>query len=151
MWFCYDDDEERIIALHDNKEVVEKYCELLKEYHNVNLSIGKIKKKAENRIKNLDDLYLVRYGDTYVQSGYLLYLQMSSAQLIEDISKTKDVLLRILELDDLSKKEIKSMERTVMCLTRIYDEQAKYTPTVKELSEIKNDFDPYFYNTGIYV
>ena len=39
MWFCYDDDEERIIALHDNKEVVEKYCELLKEYHNVNLSI----------------------------------------------------------------------------------------------------------------
>ena len=49
------------------------------------------------------------------------------------------------------KKEIKSMERTVMCLTRIYDEQAKYTPTVKELSEIKNDFDPYFYNTGIYV
>ena len=93
MWFCYDDDEERIIALHDNKEVVEKYCELLKEYHNVNLSIGKIKKKAEDRIKNLDDLYLVRYGDTYVQSGYLLYLQMSSAQLIEDISKTKDVLL----------------------------------------------------------
>ena len=75
--FCAYDIEENIIAFHDSKKVVQKYIDTVFSIHKVELKLGKIKKTSEWKILDKDDLYLVRFNDTYVQSGYLLYLELA--------------------------------------------------------------------------
>lgn len=141
--------EEKIIAFHEEKRVVESYCESIKKYHNKTLMIAKIKKHKRKKLKNISnyyDLYLVRYGDTYVQSGYIEYLEMHSPQIEYDHLQAKDTLLRIMELEELSEKEKKAYQVVLRSLEEIIEEDRSYTPDIKELNQMKDQYLPYIYN-----
>lgn len=149
--YCVYDNSKNMIAFHDDLDVVETYK------NNINIShpelpelhIGKIKKKKLKKIIDKDNLYLVRYSDTYVQSGYLMYLELLSDQHIYDNKLCKDVLLRILECKDITGKERKSIERTVEVVDRILQESKEFTPTISELQSYEADYYPYLYNRGV--
>ena len=143
-------DKDHVIALHDDIEVVEKYAGNIYKCHNVKLDIIKIKKKALSKITNKDDLYLVRYGRTYIQVGYLLYVQLMSDQIIEDNKYAKDILLRILEMSRLSSKEEKVISKAIDILDRTIFDDETYTPEYKELRRLKSDYDPYIYNYNLF-
>ena len=144
-------ESEKIIAFHEDKCVVEMYTEAIYKYHKIKLDIRKLtKREKKSSIKNLYDLYLVRYGETYVQSGYLFYLQLSSDQYIEDEKYARDILYRLLESRNLKEKERRKIEKAVDVLEeKIYDDES-YTPTLSELKRMKMDYDPYMYNIGVY-
>ena len=120
--FCVYDENKSVIAFHDEYEVTELYLNHIKKSHPdqdlSNLHIGKIKKKKIKNLIDMDQLYLVRYADTYVQSGYLEYLELLSCQHIYDEKQCKDILLRILECNPLSSKERKNVEKTVEIIDR---------------------------------
>ena len=100
-----------------------------------------------SKVIDLDTLYLVRYADTYVQSGYLEYLELSSSQCLYDERQCKDVLLRILEVNHLTDKERKSIEKTIKIVDRLLTESREYTPLLSELKVYEANYAPYIYNT----
>lgn len=140
----------KIIAIHDDKEVVEKYNMLIYHHHKIRLDIIKAKKKNIKNSAYFDDLYLVRYGETYVQAGYLTYIQLAYGQATEDEKYAKDILLRILELNKISNKERKTLSKAVEILDRQIYSENQYTPSLNELKRLKSEYDPYIYNYGIY-
>ena len=95
-------------------------------------------------------MYLVRYGETYVQAGYLTYIQLAYGQATEDEKYAKDILLRILELNKISNKERKTLSKAVEILDRQIYSENQYTPSLNELKRLKSEYDPYIYNYGIY-
>lgn len=147
MWCVYDSDE-NIIAFHDSKKVVEKYVDSVFSIHNILLEIGKIKKDSEYKLQNNDELYLVRYNDTYVQEGYLLYLQIVSDCRcgVEDEEFTRDILFRLLEMNRLNNKEKKVIEKAIKVIDSLLAEDEKFIPTLDQLKSLKLDYDPYIYN-----
>lgn len=149
--FCCVDESENIIAIHDDRKVIESYTESIYQVHKVNLKIAKIKKRVKEKVEDkYSDLYLVRYGDAYVQSGYLIYLQLFSDQEMHDYIFAKEILMKILEISSLSKKENKQIESVIRILDHIITEKKEYTPSLSQLKKLKGYYDPYFYNTGLY-
>ena len=149
MYAVYDN-ERHIIAVHDDKHVIEKYVKSVYRCHNILLEFKKVKKSSLNKPEIYDDLYLVRFADTYVQSGYLQYVDLAQSQFIEDDICARDILLRILEYGDISDKDAKKLAKAVKVLENILAEDREYTVTFDELKELKYHYDPYIYNTGLY-
>ena len=75
-----------LIAYHEDLDVVEEYVRNIKVSHpDIDLVIGKISEKFVYKKDPTHELYLVRYSQTYVQSGYLVYLEVTSSQHIYDM------------------------------------------------------------------
>lgn len=148
--YCVYDENNNIIAFHDKKQVVEKYVANVYKVHNVTLNIGKIKKSSKWKLEGKDELYLVRYNEGYVQSGYLLYLELSSTQYIEDEEYAIDIIYRILETNRLTDKQEKRLRKAVEVMEELLVEDRSYVPTLKQLESMKMDYDPYLYNTRLF-
>lgn len=149
--YCVYDDHNNIVAFHDDLDIVETYVDHVRRTNDEQpeLHIGKIKKKKLKKLMDLDNLYLVRYSDTYVQSGYLIYLELISSQHIYDEQQCRDTLLKILECNDITDKERKSIERSVGVIDRLLQESKTFTPTLNELQQCEIDYAPYLYNKSI--
>lgn len=147
--FCVIDDENNIIAYHEKRKVVEKYIQSVFQSSNLELNFIKLKRKDLYRLENLSDLYLVRYGDTYLQSGYVLYYSIVSDQIVYDHEYARDVLYRILELQDLSDKKVKTIQKCINILEDMISIESNEVPTLPELKNMKVHYDPYFYNKDI--
>ena len=144
--YCVMNDDGNIIAYHEDKEVVQTYIEnLLKSNDNeeLNLSLVKIKNKIIEKNRRLDDLYLVRYGSTYIQTGYLIYLQIVSDDIANENIYIKDLLLRTLEVYKLSDKEAKTLTKAVKVIEKIIKRENCYTPTIEELNRYKMLYEEY--------
>ena len=150
--YCVYDNNDRIVAIHDEYDITKIYVDHVKASHDDQheLHIGKIKKKKIKNMQDFDDLYLVRYANTYVQSGYLVYLEMLSAQHIDDEQQCRDTLLKILECNTITDKERKHLERAVKVIDRILEDSKKFTPSITELKSYEMDYYPYLYNRGVF-
>ena len=148
MYVAYDGKD--IIAFHEDKEVIEIYCDIIDTYHNIKLGIYKVKKKEAKKFKDFEDLYLVRYGETYIQQGYVDYMQFSSQQLNEDHVQARDILKRVLKTANLDKEESKSIKKTINILNDIIEDDSLYIPELSSLKRMKLEYDPYRYNYNIW-
>lgn len=148
MFICHDNG--KLIAFHEDEEVVDIYIETIYKYHDVRLSKKKIRKKKLKSIDLNDDLYLVRYGETFVQSGYTTYLQIQSDQYIEDEKYARDILYRLLETRSVKGKKLRRIKSAIKILEDFIYEDESYIPDLKELKRMKLDYGPYFLNTGVF-
>ena len=146
--FAVLDEKRNIIAFHDEKRVVKKYVESIYAVHKITLSIKKISKRYKHALNA--DLYLVKYGKTFVQVGFITYIQIAYDTFLDDERNAKDTLLRILELDRLDSKEIKTIKKAVKIMDKLVYKDERYTPSFDELSRLKADYDPYIYNYKLY-
>ena len=143
------DKHDQVIAFHEDEEVVERYVKKIYELHKIGLRIKKIKKSSEYKLQTKDDLYLVRYHNVYVQSGYLVYLELRDEDFLEDELYVRDILCRMLEFNKLRKSQRKKLESAVKIVEEILEENRNQVPTLDSLQKMKLDYDPYFYNTGL--
>lgn len=148
--YCAYDKNKNIIAFHDKRRVVEKYIDSIFKLHHIELILGKIKKSSKYKLIDKDELYLIRYGNTYVQSGYLIYIELSQDQFIEDEQYATDVLYRLLETSRLTDKQSKKIEKAIKVMEDILKEDREFIPSFNTLEELKLNYDPYIYNTGLY-
>ena len=139
-------DDDKIIAIHDEKRVVKTYIDRIKENCGKELVYGKLKKKHIKSTSDLYDLYLVKYGSTYVQSSYLEFVELADPQIIYDYQYAKDVILKMLEIDYLDQEDRKTLEKSVMIIENIIHNDEKYTPTIEELERLRDQYAPYLYN-----
>ena len=148
MYAVYNEDHD-IIAYHDDFKICKEYANNIYHCHGYICDIKKIKKRDRYILDKLYDLYLVRFADTYVQQGYLVYLELAGSQELYDIKYSKDVLYKLLEAPGLSDKKLNHIKKTINILEDIYEEEKIYTPTLNHLKELKLGYDPYLYNNGI--
>jgi len=147
--YCAYDQDGNIIAFHDKKHVVEKYIDSIYSLHKITLNKGKIKKSSKYKLIDKDDLYLIRYGDVYVQSGYLLYLEITEPQFVRDDQYALDILYRLLETTRLTEKQSKKIMKAIRVMETLVREDREYVPSFEQLKTLKNDYEPYLYNTGL--
>lgn len=148
MFVAYDDDK-NIVAFHDSKRVVKQYIDDVMRCNDLILSFGKIKKKEEELLSKLDELYLVRFGHTYIQSGYLVYVQLVSNQEYEDHEFARDILYRLLESKRIPNKEAKHIRKAICVLENIIFDEEYYAPSLSQLKQLKADYEPYLYSKGL--
>lgn len=157
MYCVLDEYGRKVIAIHYEKETCEKYCELIERFHNIKLPIGKIKKKKLKKhpeIKKhpelLDDLFLVRYNDTYVQTGYVDVLEINSGELLHDYKYAKEILIRVLKIEDtIDKSARKAIEKSILLLDELYNDNSEFVPMLSDLQSYKMDNEAYEYNRGV--
>ena len=149
MYCVLDEYGRKVIAIHDDKDTCEKYCELIEKYHDIKLPIGKIKKKKLKKHPELDELFLVRYNETYVQSGYVDVLEISSGEILHDYKYAKEILMRILEIEEIDKSNRKAIEKSILIIDELYNENSEFVPMLSDLQSAKMDYEAYKYNRGI--
>lgn len=149
MYCAYDTDMGRIVAYHDSQSVVETYVQnVVKSHPEIEpLKIIKVKRKEVKRLDDYESLYLVRCGETYVQSGYIEYLNLSSSQFIYDERYARDVMLRVLEMGQISEaKKVKRLKKAIKIMDELLYDSESYTPSLKELRTMEMDLLPYMNN-----
>jgi hypothetical protein len=150
MYAVINNDTKEIIAYHEDEDVVEYYLDSVEDDKKDDLSIIKIKKKyREEIIKKYDDLHLVRFRNTYVQSGYLIYIKLASQDILEDEEYARDILLRIIETQNIDKDKIKKLTKAIEVIEDLIDNDETYTPSYSELQRMRNHYDYYMYNKDI--
>ena len=150
MYAVINNDSREIIAYHEDEEVVEFYLDSVEDDKKDDLSIIKIKKKyKEEIVKKYEDLHLVRFRNTYVQSGYLIFIKLSSQDILDDEEYARDILLRIIETQNLNNNEIKKLSKAIEVVDRLINEDKTYTPSYNELKRMRNHYDLYLYNKDI--
>ena len=147
--YCVIDDDNNLIAFHDKQRAVETYIDRIYHTSGVSLKMLKLRKGERHIIRGKDDLYLVRYANTFIQSGYIDYITYSSLQILEDNILASDILYRLLETERLTKKENKTIRKAIEIMESIIKEDSEYTPSLSELKIMKMDYDPYIYNSSI--
>lgn len=131
----------KLTAVHDDYDVVKRYSDTLNNEYNLSTDIVKVSKKIMEREANLiHELYLVRYGDTYIQSKYYSIAKDEDIQFRYDLEYTKDTLIRLLEFSDKGSKHI---IKTVSLLEKELErlESVPKSPYIMEnLLELRNSF-----------
>lgn len=150
MFLIYD--EKHLIAMSDEKKIAKKYIDNLEFSHHETSGMYYVKvKDKDQRVKNNEELILVRYGDTYVQKGFLPYIEMADDQVILDEEYCIDILKRLIEVRSLNKKDMKILTKAIMLLDKYCCADALYTPSIQELRNFKEMYDPYLYKFGRFI
>ena len=150
MYAVINNDTKEIVAYHEDEDVVEFYLDSVEDDKKEDLSIIKIKKKYKEEIlRKYEDLHLVRFGNTYVQSGYIVYIKLSSQDMIDDEEYARDILLRIIETQNLNNNEIKKLSKAIEVVDRLINEDKTYTPSYSELKRMRSHYELYMYNKDV--
>lgn len=149
MWAAYDNNKKEIIAFHDEKRVVKCYIfNIEKNYQDISLSLIKLPNKKCRKLSNFDDLYLVRYHDTYVQNRYYVYQEILTGNSIYENRLVKEILERSLGNYSFSKKEIKTIIKTIEIIDKILSDDITFTMSYSDLKKSEVDYYPYIYNVN---
>ena len=122
---------EKAIACHDSKKIIIKYRNYIlrdNDEDEIVYKIYKIKKSELKKRVDINGLYLVRYGDTYVPYKYLDSLDVVASQIIYDNEYCIDILYKFLEEPALTDKDIKHIEKTIKIIEKYNKEAREYTP-----------------------
>lgn len=137
---------DKLTAVHEDKKIIQKYCDSIKEAYGYDIEVVKISKNKINH-NTYCDLYLVRYGDSYIQSKYYVLAKHDDGQFKYDLTYAKDVLLRIAEYID-DEKKLKHIKKVITTIDEEIEEimsKPKSPIHLNELDSMLNDFNRALY------
>lgn len=129
------DDERRLIAISRDINQVEKFRMDNKDHTS---AIVKVKRKCLDQ-SVIDDLELVRYGDSYIPAQYYRSVKDLSADRDYDLQYAVEVIIR--EVTDihceLTNRDAKILTRAAMILNDMIESgEIPDLPTLKELKNM---------------
>ena len=129
------DDERRLIAISRDIDQAEKFRMDNKDHTS---AIVKVKRKCLDQ-SVIDDLELVRYGDSYIPAQYYRSVKDLSADRDHDLQYAVEVIIR--EVTDihcgLTNKDAKILTRAAMILNEMIESgEVPDLPTLKELKNM---------------
>lgn len=132
-----------LIAFHEEKNVIKKYISDYEYSNNESLIPFHIKKKKVKKYSHLyEDLYLIRYNGSYIQSKYMILKQLDVEPFLDDIQYAKDIIVRTLEFSNIEKgKEI--LWEAYNILNKEMEKVKRNTPTLDELKRRYVDIEMY--------
>lgn len=130
-----------IVGIHEDIDVCNNYLQDVRINKNSLCSVVKLKKKHKKNDK-LYDLYLLKYGDSYIQTKYYDTLEYEDSVIIDQYIETKNTLLSLLNFID-DEKEKKHINKTILILEKhINLNKGSFidTDTMDKIIEMRNDF-----------
>ena len=129
------DSEHRLVAVSHDIEYVEKFRMDNQDHTS---AIVKVKRKCLDQ-SIIDDLELVRYGDSYIPAQYYRSVKDLSADRDHDLQYAVEVIIR--EVTDihcgLTNKDAKILTRAAMILNDMIESgEIPDLPTLKELKNM---------------
>ena len=135
-----------ILAYHEKKKVVNKYLESISKYdESEKYSLQKVNSSFINAIPDSYDYYLIPYKTSYIQAKYYGYVREDSIGIIHEYSYVKDVLKRIYEFEKLTKENRKHIEKVIMLLSDLIQDEKDEIPSPSELKQIDELYNQYRY------
>lgn len=106
-----------VIAFHESKRVVHEYAQRLqKEAPQLKTIIFSVKESKIISNTNYYDRYLIRYGNKYIQSKFYDLIKEDYQTAIRETIFCKEILMKYLEYEKLSKSDKKALEKVVSFL-----------------------------------
>lgn len=130
-----------IIGIHEDINICNAYLNDVRINKNSLCSVVKLKKKHK-KIDKLYDLYLLKYGDSYIQTKYYDTLEYEDSVIIDQYIEAKNTLLSLLNFID-DEKEKKHINKTILILDKhININKGSFidTDTLDKIIEMRNDF-----------
>ena len=132
---------DKIIAYHDDKKVIKRYIKKLIDTYGTDKDDYKIDKVSNNKYD--ENLYLVRHNDSYIQIKYYETMHLLEDGIIDDEVFARDILNRILETEDLSKSERKSLLKSIIILNDIIDNHKSEVLDIDDCDKLYSQFNKY--------
>lgn len=140
MFCVFNLETQRIIGIHSDELICEEYINLYERHHpDANLEVAKIKKKMSEKFY---DLYLVRLGDSYIPEKFIDAYKFFIPQIVEDHKKCIEIMMRVLEVEDLSKKDKRTLTKAIEIINCLND--SDYIPDENALEEMNRDMQEYY-------
>lgn len=136
-------DQQELIAYHEEKRVVTNYC---KAFQKKNYQCKKMKSSELQRIPNYQDLYLVRFGKTFIQMEYESYIRDDTELFLSELYLCKDVLLKLYELGNIEEKERPALKKVLCLLEEEIQDTETMIPTLEELKRLKESMEAFRYH-----
>lgn len=140
-------DVDRVVGWHEEKRVVKTYATSVNASTTKRIFVRKVPKDMVKRVYNYQDLYLIRRGTTFIQSGFDDCDYDYKAILVE-LFFTKDILEKYQHDDDLTKEERKAFKKVLQYLRYKIEDTKDYVPTLEMLQAIKLDMEEYKYHAS---
>lgn len=144
------DNNGMLIAYHDRKKVVDTYIENVYAHNHIILKRKRIPKIKREIIQiQFPHLFLIPYNKTYIQNGFLKYLECVDDNIIYDTQYAIDVIYRVLEWAKIGKNKKRHVLKAIKVLEELLADGETYTPSYDDLCRMKDMYDPYIYNYKI--
>lgn len=142
MYAAVSKKEKRYVGFHEDISVVDGFIRGMS--HPDHFELVKIKKKVYKKICNTDELYIVDYHGKYMPYKYL----ESASYFLDSWEYEERMIVGHLEWlcetdPDLSKKDLKAIERVVYILRQKMEESKKDGLDLDILKDMKCDYDSY--------
>lgn len=139
--FCLIDERQMPVAFHEEERVIKYYRKAYYFDNNIKLRLIRMKKKVAKKYDEFKDLYLVRYGRTFIQSKYLYVRQLDLDPLIEDLQISHDVIIRLIEVSN--EKDGKQLSKTLNIIDKNIDKLERGITPLDELKERDMFYEQY--------
>ena len=136
----YEFHSSKIIGYHESKRVCEKYLNQLVDSHefdNSDLKIISFKGKVLKTITAYYDLYLVRYGNGYIQSKFMDLVEYDYKTSIQELMFAKEIIMKYLEFSDASDSTKKHAMKTYQFLDKIQEDIKNDIPSLNTLTQME--------------
>ena len=137
------DKKNRPVAFHDDYDVVKKYViSMTKD----DLEIAHVGKKKAKAFRDYNELYLVRYGDSYLTREMYDVMKQRNAPDAYNYQVAIDVLYRLVEEGYVDRKDEKHIQKSIEILERALedlDNQPVDSDLVESLESSKELDDMY--------
>ena len=130
------------VAFHKEKRVIQKFKMDYEISNNTDLNLFVIKGKNINKYPDYSDLYLVKYGENYVQTKYFYIADVEYGQILYDFNYAKDVLNHIIEFTKDNKKEKHLLKAVEILEDEIKNIQSNVS-SIDVLEEIDTEYNTY--------
>lgn len=133
----------KVIAFHKKEKVAKKF---VKNYQKSNKNkiclIASIPDKIAKSHPRFEELYLEKYGSTYIQSEYLYIHQLSIDDEISDLERCRETLVRLVECCNKT-KEINALWKSIYIVEDKLEELELETPELRDLEEANSRYSEY--------
>lgn len=130
-----------IVGVHEDISICNTYLHDVRINKNSLCSIVKLKKKHKNK-DNIYDLYLIKYGDSFIPSKYYDAIEYEDNVIINDYREAKNTLSSLLNFitDDKEKKHISKTILTLEKHININKDSFMDTDFIDKIIEMRNEF-----------
>lgn len=133
----------KVIAFHKKEKVAKKF---IKNYRKSNTNkiclIANIPDKYAKAHPRFEELYLEKYGSTYIQAEYLYIHQLSMDDEINDLERCRETLVRLVECCDKN-KEVNALWKSIYIVENRLQELETETPELRDLEEADSRYSEY--------